>query len=56
LTEPTGIQYNQEVLHNLLDKELISLIAHEQVEKIDQLLLSQFGPGYRLSDLQVQID
>lgn len=55
LTEHTEIQYNQEVLHNLLDKELIPLITRKQVEKIDQLLLSQFGPGFSLAELQVQI-
>ncbi|MDT8421504.1 MAG: bifunctional precorrin-2 dehydrogenase/sirohydrochlorin ferrochelatase [Desulfuromonadales bacterium] len=56
LTEQTEVKYNQEVLCNLLDRELIPLIAHKQIKKIDQLLQSQFGPGFTLSELQVQID
>lgn len=55
LTEPTEVQYNQEVLRNLLDKELIPLISRKQIKKIDQLLLTQFGPGFSLSELHVQI-
>lgn len=55
LTEHSEFQYNQEILHNLLDQELIPLIAHKKVKKIDQLLLSQFGPGFSLAELQVQI-
>lgn len=55
LTEHTEVQYNQEVLRNLLDKELIPLISRKQIKKIDQLLLSQFGPGFSLAELQVQI-
>jgi len=55
LTEPAGVQYNQEVLRNLLNQELIPLISGGQLEDIDQLLLNQFGKGYSLSDLQVDI-
>lgn len=54
LTEETEVQYNQEVLRYLLDKELLPLITHGQVENIDRLLLSRFGPGYSLDELQVQ--
>ena len=56
LTEGTQVQYNQEVLHNLLNQELIPLIAHKKVENIDQLLLSQFGPGFSLAELRVEIN
>ena len=55
LTEQTEVQYNQEVLRNLLDQELIYLITHNKLKKINQLLLTQFGPGYSLEELQVQI-
>lgn len=55
LTEPTEVQYNQEVLRNLMDRELIPLIAHKEIKKIDQLLLTRFGPGFSLDELQVQI-
>lgn len=56
LTERSEVQYNQEVLHYLLDQELMLLITHKKVKKIDQLLLSQFGPGFSLKELQVQIN
>ncbi|HKJ04997.1 MAG TPA: bifunctional precorrin-2 dehydrogenase/sirohydrochlorin ferrochelatase [Geopsychrobacteraceae bacterium] len=55
LTEQTEVQYNQEVLRNLIDRELIHLIAGNKLNKIDQLLLAQFGPGFSLAELQVQI-
>jgi len=56
LTEPSEVQYNQEVLRNLLDRELIPLIAHGQIKKIDRLLQSRFGPGFTLAELQIQLD
>jgi precorrin-2 dehydrogenase/sirohydrochlorin ferrochelatase len=56
LTEQTEVKYNQEVLRKLLDQELVPLIAHKQIKKIDQLLLSQFGAGFTLSELRVKID
>jgi hypothetical protein len=42
-------------LRQLLDRQLIPLITQKKVKKIDQLLLSQFGPGFSLAELQVQI-
>ena len=55
LTEATEVQYNQAVLRQLLDRQLIPLITQKKVKKIDQLLLSQFGPGFSLAELQVRI-
>jgi siroheme synthase (precorrin-2 oxidase/ferrochelatase) len=55
LTEATEVQYNQAVLRQLLDQQLIPLITQKKVKKIDQLLLSQFGPGFSLAELQVRI-
>jgi len=56
LTGHSEVQYNQEVLHYLLNQEFMLLITHKKVKKIDQLLISQFGLGFSLKELQVQIN
>ncbi len=48
-------KYHQEVLERLLDYDLPSLIANNQVERIDELLTDLLGEDFSLAALEVDL-
>lgn len=55
LTSNAKSAYNQQVLQNLVRHGVLTMIANMDGAGIDQLLEAEFGKGYSLADLEINL-